>query len=340
MTAQIISSDVAVIQARDIAFSDIGSPAWVADFRTQTLGSGLTLTRASNASYISSSGVLTTASNNIPRFDFDAATGAFKGLLIEEQRTNFLLNSASPASQSVSLSTGTYTLWLTGTGSCACAAGTATGTGFGTATSGSPCVFTLTGAGSVTFTVSGTVTVFQCENGGFATSFITTTAAAATRSADLCASAALSWYNPYAGTWLVDCNVGYNAIACVAVGMDDGIGSADITRGHILCGTTQRGVYSKVGGTEKLNVSDNSVIAGGLARKLSFSYGPTGGSFYQNGVKTGSAYTASISGFVLGAIRVGYRVNSGTQHWMNERIRSIRYYPNRLLDEQMRLLTL
>jgi hypothetical protein len=65
------------------------------DFTTGTLDSRLTFTRASTvATYINSSGYVTTASTNVPRFDYDPATLAPRGLLIESQAINILLYSA------------------------------------------------------------------------------------------------------------------------------------------------------------------------------------------------------------------------------------------------------
>ena len=58
------------------------------------VGPAITFTRASNATFFDASGVLQTASNDAPRFDHDPATGASRGLLIEEARTNLLERSA------------------------------------------------------------------------------------------------------------------------------------------------------------------------------------------------------------------------------------------------------
>ena len=57
-------------------------------------GPAITFTRASNATFFDASGVLQTAANDAPRFDHDPATGASRGLLIEEARTNLLERSA------------------------------------------------------------------------------------------------------------------------------------------------------------------------------------------------------------------------------------------------------
>jgi hypothetical protein len=109
-----------------------------------------------------------------------------RGLLVEEARTNQLLNSTVPATQTTaSLGTGTYTLWVNGDGSATSSAGTATGSGFGAATNGTPNVFTLSGAGTVVVTVAGSLNAFQLEAGTFGTSLIVTAGVTATRAADV-----------------------------------------------------------------------------------------------------------------------------------------------------------
>ncbi|MGZ3695499.1 MAG: phage head spike fiber domain-containing protein, partial [Bdellovibrionota bacterium] len=64
-----------------------------------TLPSGLTFSRASSATYFDSSGVMQTAASGAPRFDHDpgscAGTCAARGLLLEEARTNLLLESSA-----------------------------------------------------------------------------------------------------------------------------------------------------------------------------------------------------------------------------------------------------
>jgi len=55
--------------------------------------SRITFTRASNATYFDGSGILQTASTNVPRLDHSPTTRLPLGLLIEEQRTNLILQS-------------------------------------------------------------------------------------------------------------------------------------------------------------------------------------------------------------------------------------------------------
>jgi len=148
-----------------------------------TLTSLLSITRASNATDLlpsSASGyAYNTFSSNI------LAISPTFGLLIFEARTNLLLNSNAPATQTTaSLGTGTYTLWCNGSGSVLASGGTATITGAAPATNGSPNTFTVTVAGTVTATVTGLLNAFQLESGAFGTSFIVTAGATATRAAD------------------------------------------------------------------------------------------------------------------------------------------------------------
>ncbi len=58
-----------------------------------TLDPRIAFTRSSSGTYIDSSGIIQTASTDVPRLDYSPTTLAPLGLLIEEQRTNLALNS-------------------------------------------------------------------------------------------------------------------------------------------------------------------------------------------------------------------------------------------------------
>lgn len=68
------------------------------DFTAGTMPAGASLTRGSAGMRIDVSGALTSEAAHVARFDFDPATHALLGLLVEPARTNSLLQSAAFAS--------------------------------------------------------------------------------------------------------------------------------------------------------------------------------------------------------------------------------------------------
>lgn len=178
----------------------IGAPFYDLNFLSNALPATATIVRASTATDLLSSA--STCSFN------SYAAGVVRqnpqnGLLVEEARTNSLLNSGAPATQTTtSLATGYYTLWMIGTGSVTVSAGTATITGAATASQGTPVIFNVTVAGTVTATVSGSPSCFQLENGPGPTSYIPTTASPASRAADQITITS-SAFTPYGGTFAI-----------------------------------------------------------------------------------------------------------------------------------------
>ena len=61
----------------------------------KTFSDIITFTRASTATYFDATGTLQSAAIDDPRLDYDPATLAARGLLIEEQRTNLATYSAA-----------------------------------------------------------------------------------------------------------------------------------------------------------------------------------------------------------------------------------------------------
>jgi hypothetical protein len=70
-------------------------PATSFDFTTGVLDPRVTLTRALNtATHVNSSGLIELINADLPRFDYDPVTLAIRGLLIEDLRTNLVVNSS------------------------------------------------------------------------------------------------------------------------------------------------------------------------------------------------------------------------------------------------------
>ena len=164
-------------------------PRMALDFTTASLDPRVTFTRAGNtATVTNSSGAIVGINANLPRFDYNPTTLVCKGLLIEESRTNLLLNSlidgTSLTTQIVVTTAVSTTLSFYGTGQIVLS-GTSSATVVGTGAYPSRKTQTFTpSAGALTLTVTGTVQYAQLEVGGFATSFIPTAASQVTRSVE------------------------------------------------------------------------------------------------------------------------------------------------------------
>ena len=76
-----------------VSNSNGGGANVVYSFLSGTIPSSLTFTRASNAWYYNSSGLITQASSNTARFDYNPSTKVLNGLLIEQQSTNLNIDS-------------------------------------------------------------------------------------------------------------------------------------------------------------------------------------------------------------------------------------------------------
>lgn len=279
-----------------------------------TLTSCLSITRASSKTDLlpsSSSGfAYNTFSNNV------LAITPTLGLLIEEARTNQLLNSTVPATQTTgSLANGAYTLWVNGSGSAQMSLGTGVGCGVGAATNGTPVNFTISTPGTCIVTVTGSLNAFQLELGAFGTSLIVTAGATATRAADLVQFAGTlnaiigatqgSWYNKTSSL----SNVSNGVIVSRRVSIDkvhvSSATTAAITAnsGDRATATVGSGSYAtgSVGTVNTWSASGGSLVAkGGTVSTTATPYttffsGTTGlgsdQSIYQNG------YTQRFAGF-------------------------------------------
>ncbi len=178
-----------------------------------TLPGEVTFTRASSATQFNAAGALVSVAVDAPRFDYHPVTLARRGLLIEEARTNLLLNSllngTNLSTQGVAVSAQIYVISFYGTGTITLSgAHVATVNGAGAFPARTTLAFTPS-AGTLTCTVTGTVQYAQLEAGNgvqaTATSFIPTAGAAVTRAVDdprMTGANFSNWFNAAAGTFV------------------------------------------------------------------------------------------------------------------------------------------
>ena len=134
-------------------------------------------TRGTAATRVNSNGVIESVASGLPRIDFTGGTGQ---VLLEPASTNLFLNSATLSTQDVTTSANVFTVSFYGTGSITLS-GTHSATLNGTGTNNRVSLSFTPSSGSLTCTVSGTVTNAQIEQKSFATSYIETSGTSATR---------------------------------------------------------------------------------------------------------------------------------------------------------------
>lgn len=300
----------------------------------------VTFTRASNGTRVTSAGGIETLGNDVPRFTHDPVTGRCMGLLVEEARTNLLLNSATLSTQSVSVTATAHTLHFTGTGtvtlSGASTAGPLVGTGVGEANRVS-LEFTPS-AGTLTLTVSGTVSNAQLEPGEFGTSWISTTGSAATRAADIATitgSNFSSWYRSTDWTMYAENTVlGFTGlIQCVA--NIDGTNPSSLRCPHsAVAGLTGGRWRAQVGARFTPTAGTGALIIKNTPTKAAMGRSASEGVLVAEG---GLDTVVPLASSGESSLFIGNL--NGTSSYSNSVISRLTYWPRRLPDHILQELT-
>jgi hypothetical protein len=298
-----------------------------------TLDPRITFTRASTATYFDAAGVMQTAATNAPRFDYDPVTHVLRGLLIEEQRTNVLLNSATLGTQSVAVTAQAYTLSFYGTGTITLSGASTAGplTGSGAFPARVSQTFTPT-AGTLTLTVTGSVLSAQLEVSGAASSYIPTTGVAVTRSADQCSiqPANMGFFVSPGGSWFAEF-VDFGTINTRIIGY---LPAAGQSTPMFIGGSFQVQQFDGAFMNTANGIGYNTIM------KAATTYAPgTGKACLNAGAVASAAMTTGFNLLVGGGVGIMGAGGPGSGENTSGYIRRVRYWPRVLSDAEMQAVT-
>ena len=271
---------------------------------------------------------VTSAAYYAPRLDFDPVTLAAKGLLVEEQRTNLVLNSATMSTQNVTVTAVAHTLSFYGTGTITLSGASTAGPLVGTGAYPNRVTLTFTPtAGTLTLTVTGSVTQAQLEAGSFATSYIPTGAATATRSADIASVSTQAFpYNATEGTVVVNATTISTAVAANRyIGLNLGASRlVDLYR----AGATYANYKTSDAQQTNFGTWQESSKLGAIYKADDYVFVANGGTEVTD---TSTSGLATANTLAIG------QFNSGNQ--LNGHIRQITYIPRRLTNAELQART-
>ena len=295
-------------------------------------GSGdLTTTRATTATRINSSGLVENVATGIPRVDY---TGGVANILLEPQRTNRLLNSATVVTQTITTTAVDNTLSFYGTGTITLS-GTFSGSLVGTGTSNRVSLIFTPTVGNLVLTVSGTCTNGQLELGSYATSYIPTTTSTVTRNQDLASvSGVTSLIGQTEGVMFIESAALYDDLTNRIVALSDGTtanriyisynpNSNLITSFVVVANTTII--------TLTYTITDTTQFA-----KIAVRYSNTlGVSLWVNGVNRASSVLTTLPTSIS---RLGFDNGAGATLYFSK-VKSAQLYKTYLTDAEMASLT-
>lgn len=313
-------------------------PSLLLDFaNSRSVDQRITFARATPATRTNEKGLIETVAANVPRLDFDPVTGECKGLLIEEARTNLLLNSlidgTNLGTQTVNVTAVAHTLSFYGAGSVTLSgAHSATVTGTGAYPARQVLMFTPT-AGSLVLTVTGDVKFAQLEVGTFPTSFTPTGAAQVTRAADIATMTGAnfsSWYRQDEGTVFCDV-VATNYVPQIA--LDIGAGGAFGTTAYVAYSVDK---WELAPDFAPINVS--SSVSSTPTAKIAAAIAANNSVLAVNGV-VGAVDTNCTPPPSPTQLSIGRGGWSGAITYLNGHVRRLAYYTKRLANTELQAIT-
>jgi hypothetical protein len=323
-------------------------PNLALDFTTAVLDPRVTFTRSGNTATVTdSSGVIVAINADLPRFDYNPSTLICNGLLIEEARTNVLLNSlidgTSLATQTVTVTAVPHALSFYGTGGIVLSgAHSATVNGTGAYPTRTTYLFTPS-AGNLTLTVSGTVQFAQLELGLFPTSFIPTAATATTRNADIATMTGANfsdWFNASEGAFVwqgITNPTNDTARSMWLFSANDGTAGNQIRaarRDTTVSDRRARGQIDVAGAQgEGLVDSENGVFTANVTHKLALAYQLNNMGMAFDGTLIGTDTSVSIP--TVDRLNLGTDSTASGATFLNGYMQKFMFYPQRLTNAEL-----
>lgn len=189
-----------------------------------------TVVRASNATYVDEEGIIQTALDDVARIDYtDNSDGV---LLTEPQSTNLYLNNAVMVTQDITTTADDFTVTFFGTGTITFS-GTFVGSLVGTGENDRVSLTFTATAGTLTSTISGTVTNGQAENLPYATSVIFTAGTTVTRLKDEINNAGtVDDFNSPEGVFYCNISSLFDTLTSRLISLSDGTDSNRVNIGY------------------------------------------------------------------------------------------------------------
>lgn len=297
-------------------------------------GSGdLTTTRATTATRVNSSGIIENVATGIPRVDY---TDGVANILLEPQRTNRLLNSATVVTQTISTTGVACTVSFYGTGTITFS-GTFSGSLVGTGVSNRVSLTFTPTSGNLVLTVIGTCTNGQLETGSYATSYIPTTTSTVTRNADLASvSGVSSLIGQTEGVIFIESAALANDLTQRIIGISDITSNNRLgiyynsTSNQILC-------YGVANGTNFTSAIAYTLTDETQFAKIAIRYRVNDFTLWVNGVKRGTDLTSQA--LPLSFSRFGFDGFSSGNGNFYGKVKSAQLYKTYLTDAEMASLT-
>ena len=307
----------------------------VFSFYAEASGSTFTIGTTSSSTQLSidSISVKEIQRDNVPRIDYTG--GGCPHILAEPQRTNIVFPSAVAVTQTRTVSATEYTLSFYGTGSVVLS-GTHSATLNGTSVNNRVTLSFTPTAGSLTLTISGTVTNIQLEVGSYATSLIPTSGGTVTRNQDIFTRDGIgSLINSTEGTIFVEMAALANDSTNRYISINDG---SSTNRIIFKFGTSSNNISALgLGTATSFSLSYSSATITNM-NKIALKYKVNDCALWVNGVEvatdtTFTAYTANT----LNQINFSNYASSG--QFLDAKVKQLQVYKTALTDTQLAALT-